>query len=63
MGKLILIGIGLIIMVVSVVMVYDARIIASNVFSSNEVNETTKILKVVGYITLMIGLLIIYFVK
>jgi hypothetical protein len=63
MGKLILIGIGLIIMVVSVVMVYDARIIASNVFSSNEVNETTKILKVVGYITLMIGLLIIYFAK
>ena len=63
MGKLILIGIGLIIMVVSVVMVYDARIIASNVFSSNEVNETTKILKAVGYITLMIGLLIIYFVK
>lgn len=50
-------------MVVSVVMVYDARIIASNVFSSNEVNETTKILKAVGYITLMIGLLIIYFVK
>ncbi len=63
MGKLILIGIVLIIMVVSVVMVYDARIIASNVFSSNEVNETTKILKVVGYITLMIGLLIIYFAK
>lgn len=63
MGKLILIGIGLIIMVISVVMVYDARIIASNVFSSNEVNETTKILKVVGYITLMIGLLIIYFAK
>jgi len=63
MGKLILIGIGLIIMVVSVVMVYDARIIASNVFSSNEVNETTKILKAVGYITLMIGLLIIYFAK
>lgn len=63
MGKLILIGIGLIIMVVSVVMVYDARIIASNVFSSNEVNETTRILKVVGYITLMIGLLIIYFAK
>ena len=50
-------------MVVSVVMVYDARIIASNEFRSNEVNETTKILKVVGYITLMIGLLIIYFVK
>ena len=63
MGKLILIGIGLIIMVVSVVIVYDARIIASNVFSSNEVNETTRILKVVGYITLMIGLLIIYFAK
>lgn len=63
MGKLISIGIVLIIMVVSVVMVYDARIIASNVFSSNEVNETTKILKVVGYITLMIGLLIIYFAK
>ena len=42
-------------------MIYDARTIAKDRFSSNEINETTKILKIVGFIVAIIGALIIYF--
>lgn len=42
-------------------MIYDARTIAKDRFSSNEINETTKMLKIVGFIVALIGALIIYF--
>lgn len=58
----ILIIIGLIIMAISVTVIYDARIIAKKMFSSNETNETTRVLKVVSFITFLIGAGIIYII-
>lgn len=58
----ILIIIGLIIMAISVTVIYDARIIAKKMFSSNEINETTKVLKVVSFVTFLIGAGILYFI-
>ena len=63
MAKLILTTIELIVLGISVVMIYDARKIATKAFSTNETNETTKILKTVGFIILIIGLLMIYITK
>lgn len=63
MGKLILILLGTVIVAIGVVMVFDARLIAEKAFSSNETNETTKTLKRVGFIVLLIGLGIIYIVR
>ena len=63
MAKLILITIELIVLGISVVMIYDARKIATKSFSTNEKNETNKILKIVGFIILIISLLMIYITK
>lgn len=61
MKEIIIILIGVLISTVGVVMIYDARSIAKDRFSSNEINETTKLLKIVGFIVALIGALIIYF--
>ena len=63
MAKLILTTIELIVLGISVVMIYDARKIATKAFSTNETHETTKILKIVGFIILIISLLMIYITK
>lgn len=60
MGKIILILLSTIMIAISVTMIYDARMIAQKMFSSNETNETTKVLKIVGFIVMLIGLGIIY---
>lgn len=62
MGKIIVIILGLVIVAISVVLVYDARLIATKMFSSNEINETTKTLKIVGFVVLLIGLGIVYLI-
>ncbi len=62
MKDIIFILIGIIITLLAVIMIYDARKIATNMFSSNETNETTKMLKIVGFIILLIGLGIIYII-
>lgn len=62
MGKIIVTLLGLIIVAISVVMIYDARLIATKMFSSNEINETTRLLKIVGFIVFLIGLGIIYLI-
>lgn len=63
MGEIVLILIGIIILTFGVVMIFDARIITKKVFSSGEINETTKIMKITGFILSLIGLGIIYMVK
>lgn len=63
MVKLVLILFSTIIMAIAVKMIYDARVIAKKMFSSNETNETSRILKIVGFIILLIGLGIIYAIK
>lgn len=60
MEKIILILLSTIIIAISVTMIYDARAIAKKMFSSNETNETTKVLKIVGFIITIIGISIIY---
>ena len=50
MGKIILILLSTIIIAISVTTIYEARTIAQKMFSSNETNETTKVLKIVGFI-------------
>ena len=63
MGKIILILLSVIIIAISATMIYDARTIAQNMFSSNETNDTTKMLKIVGFVITIIGMSIIYVCK
>jgi uncharacterized protein YjeT (DUF2065 family) len=63
MGKIILILLGALIVMIGVTMLYDARRIATKNFSSEEINETTKILKISGIIIALVGLGIIYIIK
>lgn len=63
MGKLILILLGTVIVAIGVIMLFDARLIVEKAFSSNETNETAKVLKRVGFLVLLIGLGIIYIVR
>lgn len=63
MGKIILILLGALIVMIGVTMLYDARRIATKNFSSGEINETTKILKISGIIISLVGLGIIYIIR
>ena len=60
MGKIILILLSTIIIAISVTIIYDARMIVKKMFSTNETNDTTKILKIVGFVITIIGMSIIY---
>lgn len=53
--------IGYILLAIGVVLIFDARKITKNRFSFGDRNESTKILKVVGFIISIIGVLIILF--
>ncbi|MNS88785.1 hypothetical protein D3C72_1227750 [compost metagenome] len=55
--------IGIILCVFGVIWIYDARIITKRYFGFGDQNEATEGLKILGYIFLIIGLLIVYFVK
>lgn len=58
-GMLILKIIGLIIIAIGTVMIFDARKISKKRFSFGDRNESTKILKIVGFAIAIIGGLII----
>lgn len=51
--------IGLVIIALGVIMVYDARKLSKKWFSFGDRNDSTKILKIVGFIIAIIGGLII----
>lgn len=53
--------ISLIMCLVGVVMVYDARIITKRLFGFGDQNQATWGLKILGFIIAIIGALIIYF--
>jgi len=55
--------IGLIITVIGVIMVYDARILTKKLFGFGDQNEATAGLKILGFILAIIGVLLIYFNK
>ena len=53
--------IALTIVILGVVMVYDARIITKKIFGFGDQNQAAWGLKIMGFIILIIGALIIYF--
>lgn len=60
-GKIILIFIGLLLAMVGVIMVYDARILTKKLFSFGDQNEASWGLKILGFIISIIGGLMIFF--
>ena len=60
-GQVILIFIGLILAMIGVVLVYDARLITKKLFGFGDQNEASWGLKIFGFIIAVIGGLIIYF--
>ncbi len=59
MGKIILKLIGLIITLLGVILIYDARIITKRVFSFGDQNEATLGLKIAGFIMSISGAIVI----
>ena len=53
--------IGAIIVLIGVVLIYDARIITKKLFNFGDQNEASMGLKILGFIIAIIGGLIIYF--
>lgn len=60
MGKIIII-IGLIIVALGVIMVFDARLLTQKLFGFGDQNEATAGMKVIGFIVAIIGGLIVFF--
>ena len=61
MGKIILIIIGLIIVLIGVICIFDARVITKKMFSFGDQNEGSTGLKILGFLVSITGALIIYF--
>ena len=61
MKETIFFSLGLILSLIGVILVYDARDISKKVFGFGAQNEATAGLKILGFIMAMIGVLIIYF--
>lgn len=59
--RLILIVISLLLILIGVILIYDARIITKKVFSFGDQNEGTLGMKIVGTIIMIIGAGIIIF--
>ncbi len=53
--------IGLILAVIGVILIYDARGITKKMFGFGDQNEATSGLKIIGFIMAIIGVLVIYF--
>ncbi len=61
MFQLIIKLIGLIMVLVGVILIYDARIITKKFFGFGDQNEGSYGLKMIGFILAIVGGLIIYF--
>ena len=59
--KLSTILIGFIIIMIGVIMIYDARKLTKKWFSFHDQNEGAKWLKIGGFILFIIGVLVLYF--
>jgi hypothetical protein len=55
--------IGIIIIAIGIICVYDARRITNRFFSTSDTNTATRNLKIVGFIIALIGSAIFIFVK
>lgn len=56
-----LVAIGIILIVLGVKLVYDARPIVKRYFSFGEENEATNGLKIMGFIFAVVGSILLYF--
>ena len=61
MGQIILKLIGILIVLVGVILVYDARIITKKMFGFGDQNEATSGFKILGALISFVGAIIIYF--
>lgn len=55
--------IGVLIVLLGIIMIYDARILTKKFFSFGDQNDASSGLKILGFIIAIVGGLIIYFVK
>lgn len=60
-GNVILTLLGLILAMVGVIMVYDARLLTKKLFSFGDQNEASLGFKLLGFIIAIIGGLIVFF--
>ena len=63
MLKTIFFVIGILIALVGVIMVYDARILTKKLFSFGDQNEATSGFKILGFIFAIVGALIVFFCR
>ena len=61
MGKVILLIIGLIIAILGVIMIFDARLLTQKFFGFGDQNEATAGFKIIGFVIAIIGGLIVFF--
>ena len=61
MLEIILTIIGLILAIIGVICIYDARILTKKFFGFGDKNEASTGLKILGFILAIVGALIIYF--
>lgn len=60
MGQIILKFIGALIVLLGVILIYDARVITKKMFGFGDQNEATSGFKILGVIITIVGALIIY---
>ena len=61
MGKLILEIIGLLIAIIGIIMIFDARYLTKRFFSFGDQNEASLGFKILGFVIAIAGALIVYF--
>lgn len=59
--KTVLILIGLVLAMIGIIMIYDARLLTKKLFSFGDQNEASWGLKILGFIVAIIGGLIVFF--
>lgn len=61
MGQIILLIIGLLISIIGVIMIFDARLLTQKFFGFGDQNEATAGFKILGFVVAIIGGLIVFF--
>ena len=61
MGQIILKLIGAILLLIGIILIYDARIITKKFFGFGDQNEGSTGLKLIGFIIAIVGGIIMYF--
>ena len=61
MGKIILGIIGLLVTILGIIMIFDARYLTKRFFGFGDQNEAALAFKMIGFIIAIVGALIVYF--